>query len=118
MARSYFLSPTAIKHLREHKKWSLNRFGHTITKKYFQDIDKGFQYIADNYKRFPPRLELVGKSGLSIYPILEHYVVYMPINDGIHSADILRQAQDIPNILNDNSAIFQRELLQSHKNIV
>lgn len=112
MPRNYFLSPTAIKHLRDHKRWSLEQFGYDITKKYFQDMDKGFQHIADNYERFPSRSELTGESGLSIYPVREHYVVFVPMNDGIHIADVLGQSQDIPNILGENAAIFQRELAQ------
>jgi plasmid stabilization system protein ParE len=112
LPRNYFLSPTAIKHLRGHKRWSLEQFGYDTTKKYFQDMDKGFQYIADNYERFPSRSELTGDSGLSIYPVREHYVVFVPMNDGIHIADVLGQAQDIPNILRENAAIFQHELAQ------
>lgn len=75
-------------------------------------MDEGFQYIADNYERFPSRFQLVGESGLSIYPVREHYVVFVPMSDGIHIADILRQTQDIPNTLSDNAAIFQREIAQ------
>ena len=112
MPRTYFLSPHAIGRLRNHKKWFLERFGHATTKQYFQDMDEGFQYIADNYERFPSRFELAGESGLSIYPVREHYVVFVPMGDGIHIADILGQTQDIPNILSDNAAIFQREIAQ------
>ena len=112
MPRTCFLSPHAIGHLRNHKKWSLERFGHATTKKYFQDMDEGFQYIADNYERFPSRFELAGESGLSIYPVREHYVVFVPMSDGIHIADVLRQTQDIPNILSDNAAIFQGDIAQ------
>lgn len=107
---SYFLSPTAISNLRDHKKWSLAKFGRAVTKKYFQDMDKGFQYIADSYKSFPIRPELTGESGLFIYPIGEHYVVYVPMNNNIHIAAILRQTQDVPNIINERAAIFQREI--------
>jgi len=109
---SYFLSPTAINQLRDHKKWSLAKFGRAVTKKYFQDIDKALQYIADNYKSFPIRPELTGESGLSIYPIREHYVIYVPMNNNIHIAAVLRQTQDVPNIINEGAAIFQREIAQ------
>ena len=72
-------------------------------------MDKGFQYIADNYGGFSARPEFTGESGLSIYPVREHYVVYVPMHDGIHIADILGRVQDIPNILAENAATFQRE---------
>ncbi len=112
MSRSYFLSPTAIGQLRRHKRWSLEKFGHIVTKKYFEDLDCGFQHIADNHERFPKRAELTGEHGFSIYPVREHYVVYVPKPDGVHIAAILGQAQDIPNILNDNAILFERELAQ------
>ena len=75
-------------------------------------MDKGFQYIADNFQHLPSRLELTGESGLSLYPVQEHYVVFQRMSDGVHIAAILGQAQDIPNILNENAATFQRELAQ------
>ena len=112
MPRTYFLSPTSIGQLRHHKKWSLERFGPATTKKYFEDMDKDFQYIADHYERFPPRSELTGESGLSVYPVREHYVIYVPMSDGIHIAAVLGQSQDIPNILNENAAVFQREIVK------
>ena len=70
----------------------------------------GFQYIADNYERFPARAEFTGESGLSVYPVREHYVVYVPMDDGVHIAAVLGRAQDIPNILTENILSFQREL--------
>lgn len=109
MKAKYFLSPTAISQLREHKKWSLEHFGRSVTKKYFEDIDKGFKYIADNQQRLPKKPELTANTELSIYPICEHYVVYISLSDGIYIAAVLGQAQDIPNILNENNALFQRE---------
>jgi plasmid stabilization system protein ParE len=112
LLRPYFLSPTAIEHLRAHKKWSLKQFGHKTTKKYFQDMDKGFQYIADNYERFSSRPEITGETGLCVYPIREHFVIFVPFNNGVHIADVLSQVQDIPNILSENAAVFQRELSQ------
>jgi plasmid stabilization system protein ParE len=108
----YFLSPTTIKRLRDHKKWSLAQFGHATTKKYFQDLDAGFEYIANNHKSLPTRKELTGQTTLCLYPIREHYAVYVPLHNGVHIADILGQMQDIPTILQENAAAFQRELAQ------
>lgn len=110
MSANYFLSPTAIRPLRDHKKWSLDKFGRAVTKKYFQDMDKAFKYIAENCKGLPARPELIGESGLYIYPVREHYIVYVPVNNNIHIAAILRQVQDIPNIINEGAAVFQRVL--------
>lgn len=112
MPRPFFLSPTAIAHLRNHKRWSLAHFGHATTKKYFQDLDQGLQFIADNHERISKHSELAGESTLSIYPVREHYVVFVPLIDGVHIVDVIGQAQDIPNILGENTALFQRELAQ------
>lgn len=112
MPRHYFLSPTATTHLREHKRWSLEHFGHATTKRYFQDLDKGFQYIADNHERFQVRPELTRTTGVCIYPIRKHYIVFIPLKNGVHIADVLGQAQDIPNILSESAAAFQQELAQ------
>ncbi len=110
MPSSYSLSPTAIDHLRQHKRWSMERFGETATKKYFQELDERFQYIADNHQRFQKRLKLTGKSGLAIYPAREHYVVYIPIDDDVHIVGIFGQMQDIPRIIEKNCLVFQQEL--------
>jgi len=107
---SYFLSPTAIQQLREQKKWSINEFGYITTRKYFEDLTQGFQHIADNYQKFPARANLTGESGLSIYPIRENFIVYLPMRSGIHIVAVLGQAQDVPSILKANAATFQREL--------
>lgn len=112
MSKKYFLSPSAIKHLREHKKWSLKNFGNEMTRKYFQDIDKGLDYIAENYNSFPQRPELTGTTGLSLYPVREHHIIFIAINDVVYVVDILGQAQDIPSILNENAKIFKRELVE------
>ncbi len=112
MSKNYYLSPTAIGHLRHHKKWSLDNFGKATTKKYFQALEKEFQYIANNYKAFPKRTELTGENSLLIYPAMEHYVVFIPMDKGMYVVGVFRQSQDIPNIIKDNSAAFQREIDQ------
>jgi plasmid stabilization system protein ParE len=115
LLRSYFLSPTAIKHLRAHKKWSLKQFGYEVTKKYFEDMDIGFQFIADNHKGFTTRSELTGDTGLCIYPVKKHFVIFVPLHDDVHIVDILSQVQDIPNILSESTARFEREISQFRK---
>lgn len=113
MPRRYFLSSIAATHLREHKRWSIARFGRETTKKYFEDLDKAFQYIADHYTSLPSRKELTGDSGLGIHPVREHFVIFLPLRDGVHIVDVLRQTQDIPNIIRQSAAIFEREILQN-----
>lgn len=101
----YLLSPSAVQNLHHQKEWSLKQWGRDQTRKYFDDLTKGFDYIADNYKRFPARKELTGDTEFLIYPIRENYVVFQPLKDGrIFIHGILGQDQDIPNILRQVAA--------------
>jgi hypothetical protein len=38
--------------------------------------------------------------------------VFVPLSDGVHIADVLGQAQDIPNLLSEYATIFQSEIAQ------
>jgi len=111
--RRYFLSGIAVNHLRAHKRWSMARFGHAITKKYFEDLDKAFQYIADHCASLPARKDLTGDSGLCIHPVREHYVIFLPLRDGVHIVDVLRQTQDVLNIIRQSAERFEREIFQN-----
>lgn len=106
----YLLSPTAIQNLRHQKEWSLKQWGHEQTKKYFDILTKGFDYIAENYKRFPARKELTGDTNFLIYLIQENYVVFQPVKEGrIFIHDILGQDQDVSNILRRSHRLYLQE---------
>ncbi len=111
----YFLTPSAIASLREQRKWSVEEFGRTTTKRYFQDLADCLELLAQNPARSARRPELKGLSGLMIYPLGSHYIIYAPVKQCICVFGIVLQTRDVLPILNENAALFKRELAQFEK---
>ena len=108
---SYVLTPTARRHLREAKAWSLARWGQELTEQYFHDLEKTALYLADHHSRLAGRKELAGESGLGLYPAREHYIVYVPLTrNKIAIVAFIRQGRDIPALLSRHAPLFRREL--------
>lgn len=102
----------------ELKRWSRARWGKTLTRQYMLDIHAGVERIAKNYKSLRSRDELTAGTGLSIYPVREHYVIFYPVAKAhIVIVAVLRQGRDIPNILRDNSVRIGRELREIQQKI-
>ncbi|MGS2724419.1 hypothetical protein ACVBEJ_11815 [Porticoccus sp. GXU_MW_L64] len=48
---------------------------------------------------------------LNLYPVREHYLVYVPVDGkGIVIVALIRQARDVPAILNANGFLIRRQL--------
>lgn len=48
---------------------------------------------------------------LGVYPVREHYLVYLPMGDSrIVVVALIRQTRDVPAIINANGFIIQRQL--------
>lgn len=55
---------------------------------------------------------------LRIYPVREHYLVYVPIDSNrIAIVALIRQTRDVPEILNANSFMIQRQLKEITESI-
>lgn len=109
--RHYILTETAEQDFHQAKRWSLSRWGKTLTRQYFEDLHQGAEYIAANHKSLQKRDSLTGESGLGIHPVKEHYIIYVPTGDKeIVIVALIRQTRDVPNILKRNQFIIQREL--------
>ena len=109
--RHYTLTETAEQDFRQAKRWSLSRWGKTLTRQYFEDLHQGAEYIAANHKSLQKRDNLTGESALGIHPVKEHYIIYVPTGDKqIVIVALIRQTRDVPNILKRNQFIVQREL--------
>ena len=107
----YFLTPTARRHLREAKAWSMARWGEELTAAYFHALDAAANDLAKNWKTHRSRDELSGGTGLLLYPVREHYLNYEPISEHqIIIVAVLRQNRDIPSILNKGKHVIVREL--------
>ena len=111
--KSYVLTVRAEADLREARAWSRSRWGKELTSRYFKDLHEGAQYIADNHTSFGSRHQLAGGASLFLYPVREHYIVYEPLTEkSIAVVAVIRQARDIPTILQKWAAPIRRELIE------
>ena len=110
-SKRYVLTLRAANDLREARAWSRARWGKSLTRRYFEDLHKGAQCVAENCLRLRARNELSGDSLLHVYPIREHYLVYEPLNsDVIAVVAVVRQGRDLPAILRKWAGSIRREL--------
>ena len=110
-SKRYVLTLRAANDLREARAWSRARWGKSLTHRYFEDLHKGAQYVAENCHRLRARNELAGDAPLHVHPIREHYLVYEPLNsDVIAVVAVIRQGRDLPAILGKWAGSMRREL--------
>jgi len=99
--------------LRKAQAWSRARWGKDLTRRYFEDLHDGAQYIAANHASFRKRHDLAGGTALGLYPIREHYIVYEPLGERfIVIVAVIRQGRDIPAILQKWAEPIRRELVE------
>ena len=109
--RSYILTKTAESDFRSARDWSLKRWGKPITQQYFKDLNAGAESIAKNHFSLADSLDITGSSELLVWPIREHYIVYIPYRDHkIIIVALIRQSRDVPAILGKNRFLIEREL--------
>ena len=106
----YILTATAERDFREAKRWSLSRWGKELTEQYFTDLHESAEGIAKSHS-IAMSLQVAGTSELGIYPVREHYLVYVPIGKNtIVIVALIRQTRDVPAILKANGFQIQRQL--------
>ena len=110
-AKRYVLTARAVQDLRETRAWSRARWGKQLTDQYFIDLHAGAQYIAERHASLRRRDELAAGTGLLLYPVREHYLVYEPIDaDRTVIVAVIRQGRDVPAILRKWGLQIRREL--------
>jgi len=113
-SRNYFLTQGAVDDIREVGDWSLERWGKEKTVQYLTDLHERLEYVAENFKSFEnnkTNSDLSGDTGLLIYPVNKHYIVFVPIDEkSIAVAAVIRQGRDIPSILQKDGFTIRREL--------
>jgi len=116
--KHYLLTHRAELDLREARAWSLARWGSKLTRAYFGDLHKAAEYVATHYRALNSREDLTGDTGLSIHPVREHYLIYLPLDDGqIIIVAVLRQSRDVPQILGKTTFMIQREVNEIKRRI-
>lgn len=116
--KNYILTKKAANDLRKAKNWSLARWNKALTQDYFHDLHKGAQYIAENYRSLKSREELTEDTGLFIYPVREHSIVYVPVGEKqIVIVSIVRQCRDIPSLLKKWKDRIREEIEEARERI-
>ncbi len=109
----YVLSARAAADLLEARAWSRARWGKDLTRRYFDDLHRGAQFIAENQSALRERQELAAGTALLVYPVREHYLVYEPLGERfVAIVAVIRQGRDIPAILQKWAAPIRRELTE------
>ncbi len=114
--KSYILTETAAGDFREARRWSVARWGKKRTRSYFQQLHDGADYIATHQRAITARNDLLGNTDLGVYPVGEHYLVYVPMTDTqIVVVALIRQTRDVPAILKANNFQIRRQLTAALK---
>ena len=113
--RHYILTATAEQDFREAKRWSLSRWGKELTGQYFADLHESAEGIAQSHSM---TILIADTSELGIYPVREHYLVYVPIaKNNIVIVALIRQTRDVPAILKANGFQIQRQLKEIYERL-
>lgn len=109
----YVLTARAAADLREARAWSRARWGKELTRRYFDDLHRGAQFIAESQSALRGRQEFSGGTALLVYPVREHYLVYEPLGERfIAIVAVIRQGRDIPAILQKWATPIRHELIE------
>jgi plasmid stabilization system protein ParE len=112
------LTVRAAADLREARTWSRARWGKELTDRYFKDLHKGAQYIAENRDSLRDRSELAGGTAILLYPVREHYIVYETLSPRLIAiVAVIRQSRDIGAILQKWAEPIRRELTEIRSKI-
>lgn len=106
--RHYILTATAERDFREARRWSLSRWGKELTRQYFADLHNSAEDLARGHSSRP---QISDTSELGVYPVREHYLVYVPVSKNcVVIVALIRQTRDVPAILKANGFKIQRQL--------
>jgi len=116
--KHYTLTRLAESDLHEARHWSLSRWGRQLTQQYFSDLHQAAEYAAMNYRSLSKRDDLSGDTGLSVHPVREHYLVYLPVAEQhIVIVAVVRQSRDVPEILGKAEFMIRREVMEIREKI-
>lgn len=107
----YLLTESAERDFVEARSWSLKRWGKLQTIRYFQKIEDVVVTVAAEELALPGSEEFTGSTQLKVWPVGEHYLVYVPVRKGfVIVVSLIRQVRDVPEIISRNMFVINREL--------
>lgn len=105
------MTKTAESDFRQAKKWSMSRWGKELTKQYFSHLHQTAEQLGQRQDPLSKITNLTDETGLKVYPVREHYLVYLPLDEKLIAiVSLIRQTRDVPAILEANDFIIRREL--------
>jgi plasmid stabilization system protein ParE len=114
----YTLTKGAEADLEEIYRHSLEMFGLEQTNKFMAELKKAAEFAADNHGKVSTRAHLTGESGLSLYPVNNHFIAYRPVAENhIVIIALFRQSRDIPSFIRAESEKFKKDFLEIERKI-
>ena len=114
----YTLTRGAEADLDEIYKRSLAQFGRDQTNRFMADLKKAAEFAADHHGKIPTRSHLTGDSGLSLYPVNNHFLAYRPVAPNhIVVIAIFRQSRDVAALIVANAETFRKDFLNIEEKI-
>lgn len=110
----YVLTQSAAEDIRDLADWSLSRWGQEKTAAYLTELHQRLVYLSENLdtvQRNQTFADLNGGTGLMLYPVQKHYVVFLPLGEQfIAVVAVIRQGRDVPAILKKHAIAIRGEL--------
>jgi plasmid stabilization system protein ParE len=117
-AAKYTLTKRAEADLEELYRNSLEQYGSIQTNKFMNDLKKAAEFAADNIGKVPTRAHLTGESGLSLYPVNNHFIAYRPVTEKhIVVIAIFRQSRDVVAMIAAEADRFRAEFSEIEQSI-
>ena len=114
----YTLTRRAESDLDELYEKSLEQFGPIQTNRFMTDLKNAAEFAADNIGKIPARAHLVGDSGLSLYPVKNHFIAYRPVaEDHIVIITIFRQSRDVAALIAAEADRFRADFSEIERKI-
>ena len=112
------MTETAVRDFRETRRWSKARLGDRTSRSYFEKLHNCTEYIAAHQIAITSRDELTGDTNLGVYPVGEHFLVYVPLDKTqIATAALIRQIRDVLALLPANRFQIQQALNEALKGL-
>lgn len=114
----YTLTKGAEADLDDIYRKSVELFGHAQTNKFLIELERAAEFAADNIGKIQTRAHLTGDSGLSLYPVNNHFIAYRPVADNhIVIIALFRQSRDIPSFVMAEAEKFKADFAEIEQKI-
>src|SRR5277367_4079932 len=116
--RKYTFTKGAEADLDEIHERSREQYGRAQTNKFIAELKKAAEFAANNIGKVATRGHLTGDSGLSLYPVNNHFLAYRPVSiDHIVIIAIFRQSRDVAAHIAAEAERFQNDFREIERRL-